>query len=198
MGMAHRGRLNVLANIIGKRPAGNLSRVRGRRPRAARGPRRREVPPGLLSNYFTTANGREVHMSLCFNPSHLEFVNTGCHGADAGEAGPHSAISERTAGHGAADPRRRGLRRRGSRAGNAQPERTARLHRGRHDPRHREQPDRVHHPAARRPVVQSTATDVAKMLQIPIFHVNGEDPEAVAQVRRAGDGFPPRRSNATW
>ena len=34
------------------------------------------------------------------------------------------------------------------------------------------------------------ATDVAKMLQIPIFHVNGEDPEAVARVVRLGDGFP--------
>src|SRR5258707_835052 len=33
------------------------------------------------------------------------------------------------------------------------------------------------------------ATDVAKMLQIPIFHVNGEDPEAVAQVVRLGMDF---------
>src|SRR5206468_13068308 len=33
------------------------------------------------------------------------------------------------------------------------------------------------------------ATDVAKMLQIPIFHVNGEDPEAVAQVVRLAMDF---------
>src|SRR5688500_20249733 len=33
------------------------------------------------------------------------------------------------------------------------------------------------------------ATDIAKMLQIPIFHVNGEDPEAVAQVVRLGMDF---------
>src|SRR4029078_8766719 len=33
------------------------------------------------------------------------------------------------------------------------------------------------------------ASDVAKMLQIPIFHVNGEDPEAVAQVVRLGMDF---------
>jgi 2-oxoglutarate dehydrogenase E1 component len=33
------------------------------------------------------------------------------------------------------------------------------------------------------------ATDVAKMLQVPIFHVNGEDPEAVAQVIRLGMDF---------
>src|SRR5437762_10102437 len=33
------------------------------------------------------------------------------------------------------------------------------------------------------------ATDVAKMLQVPIFHVNGEDPEAVAQVVRLALDF---------
>src|SRR5205814_6659815 len=33
------------------------------------------------------------------------------------------------------------------------------------------------------------ATDIAKMLQIPIFHVNGEDPEAVAQVVRLAMDF---------
>src|SRR5205814_3212480 len=33
------------------------------------------------------------------------------------------------------------------------------------------------------------ATDIAKMLQIPIFHVNGEDPEAVAQVVRLSMDF---------
>src|SRR6185436_9888222 len=33
------------------------------------------------------------------------------------------------------------------------------------------------------------ATDVARMLQVPIFHVNGEDPEAVAQVVRLAMDF---------
>ena len=41
------------------------------------------------------------------------------------------------------------------------------------------------------------ATDVAKMLQIPIFHVNGEDPEAVAQVVELAMDFREKFS-ATW
>ena len=76
----------------------------------------------------------------------------------------------------------------GRRAGNAEPEPAARLHRRRHAARRRQQPDRFHHVAAK--ARSSTyATDVAKMLQIPIFHVNGEDPEAVAQVVRLAMDF---------
>ena len=41
------------------------------------------------------------------------------------------------------------------------------------------------------------ATDVAKMLQIPIFHVNGENPDAVAQVVRLATEFQ-RTFEKTW
>ena len=93
------------------------------------------------------------------------------------------------AGHGAADPRRRGLRRRrrscrrrstsaswpatrsAARCTSSSTTRSA-------SPRRREQGRS-----------STYATDVAKMLQIPIFHVNGEDPEAVAQVVRLAMDF---------
>ena len=46
------------------------------------------------------------------------------------------------------------------------------------------------------------ATDVAKMVQAPIFHVNGDDPEACVRVVRARvrvpPGVPARTSSSTW
>jgi 2-oxoglutarate dehydrogenase E1 component len=71
--MAHRGRLNVLANIIGKSPQEIFWEFEDRSPELFSG--RGDVKYHLgYSNDWTTAAGHKVHLSLCFNPSHLEFV----------------------------------------------------------------------------------------------------------------------------
>ncbi|MGL5096687.1 MAG: thiamine pyrophosphate-dependent enzyme, partial [Planctomycetia bacterium] len=75
LGMAHRGRLNVLANILGKRPKKIFREFADLDPENYRG--RGDVKYHLgYSNDWTTSTGKKVHLSLCFNPSHLEFVNT--------------------------------------------------------------------------------------------------------------------------
>ena len=72
--MAHRGRLNVLANIIGKSPQEIFWEFEDISPELYTG--RGDVKYHLgYSNDWMTASGRKVHLSLCFNPSHLEFVS---------------------------------------------------------------------------------------------------------------------------
>ena len=72
IGMAHRGRLNVLVNTLGKSPAGLFSEFDHTAPE--------ELPSGDVkyhqgfSSDVTTLGG-PVHLSLSFNPSHLEIVN---------------------------------------------------------------------------------------------------------------------------
>ena len=74
LGMAHRGRLNVLANIIGKSPQEIFREFADIDPKLHLG--RGDVKYHLgYSNDWVTAAGHKVHLSLCFNPSHLEFVN---------------------------------------------------------------------------------------------------------------------------
>ena len=179
LGMAHRGRLNVLANIMGKSPKqifrefddkdGELNRGRG------------DVKYHLgYSSDWVTAQDKKVHLSLCFNPSHLEFVNPVAMGrlrAKQDRAGD----SKRETGmailiHGDAAFIGEGVVQEslnlselpGYRVGGTL---------------HVIVNNQIGFTTGPSDARSSTyASDIAKMLQIPIFHVNGEDPEAVAQV----------------
>src|SRR6266850_1764710 len=73
-GMAHRGRLNVLANIMGKSPRQIFREFADSDWKSQSG--RGDVKYHLgHSTDWTTSTGAKIHLSLCFNPSHLEFVN---------------------------------------------------------------------------------------------------------------------------
>ncbi|MBU6399551.1 MAG: 2-oxoglutarate dehydrogenase E1 component [Verrucomicrobia bacterium] len=74
LGMAHRGRLNVLANIIGKSAREIFREFEDEDPDLYLGGGDVKYHLGYSGDYLTEA-GRRVHLSLCFNPSHLEFVN---------------------------------------------------------------------------------------------------------------------------
>ena len=72
LGMAHRGRLNVLVNILGKMPADLFSEFEGKSAQ--------DLPAGDVKYHQgfssdVSTPGGPVHLTLAFNPSHLEIVN---------------------------------------------------------------------------------------------------------------------------
>ncbi len=74
LGMAHRGRLNVLANVLGKRTGDIFAEFEDRDATELVG--RGDVKYHLgFSGERTTRSGKRVHVNLAFNPSHLEIVN---------------------------------------------------------------------------------------------------------------------------
>src|SRR5687767_8231538 len=73
-GMAHRGRLNVLANIMGKSPRQIFREFADSDPKLFIGGGDVKYHLGHSSDW-KTVQGKKIHLSLCFNPSHLEFVN---------------------------------------------------------------------------------------------------------------------------
>jgi 2-oxoglutarate dehydrogenase E1 component len=178
-GMAHRGRLNVLANIIGK-PASEIFReFADKDPAQWQG--RGDVKYHLgHSGEWTTASGRNLHLSLCFNPSHLEFVNPVVMGRVRARQDRLGDLQRRQvlgvilhgdaalAGEGVVQETLNFSTLPGYAIGGV-------LHVVINN-----QIGFTTLPDEGRSTVY--ATDVARMLQVPIFHVNGEDPEAVAQV----------------
>ena len=74
IGMAHRGRLNVLVNVLGKSPAELFSEFEGRYDLAKlKGSGDVKYHKGFSCD--VTTPGGNVHVALAFNPSHLEVVN---------------------------------------------------------------------------------------------------------------------------
>src|SRR5262249_44352634 len=74
MAMAHRGRLNVLANICGKRQADIFREFDDPYSDWNRGAGDVKYHLGASGDWLAV-NGSKLHISLCFNPSHLEYVN---------------------------------------------------------------------------------------------------------------------------
>jgi 2-oxoglutarate dehydrogenase E1 component len=179
LGMAHRGRLNVLANIMGKGPRAIFREFEDKDPELHMG--RGDVKYHLgYSTDWITQDGHKIHVSLAFNPSHLEFVDPVAMGRvrakqdrvgdDRRETGLVVLIHGDAAfiGEGVVQETLNMSELEGYRVGGA-------LHVIVNN-----QLGFTTGPDQGRSTTY--ASDVAKMLQSPVFHVNGEDPEAVAQV----------------
>ncbi|QDT31427.1 2-oxoglutarate dehydrogenase E1 component [Thalassoglobus polymorphus] len=179
IGMAHRGRLNVLANIMKKSPRTIFREFDDADPELYIGRGDVKYHLGHSANW-ETSRGNSVHLSLCFNPSHLEFVNTVALGRMRSKMDRYRDFKrERGATiliHGDAAFAGEGIVQETLNLSELAGYRTG-------GTIHIIVNNQVGFTTTPKEGRSTTyATDVAKMLQIPIFHVNGEDPEAVAQV----------------
>jgi 2-oxoglutarate dehydrogenase E1 component len=186
--MAHRGRLNVLTNIVGKSYAQVFREFEGNLdPRTAHGSGDVKYHLGAAGQY-TALDGERVKVSLTSNPSHLEAVDPVVEGIARAK---QDVINRGATGftvlpiliHGDAAFAGQGVvaetlnlsQLRGYRTGGS-------VHVVINN-----QVGFTTSPTSARSSVYST--DVARMIQAPIFHVNGDDPEAVVRVARLAYEF---------
>jgi 2-oxoglutarate dehydrogenase E1 component len=175
IGMAHRGRLNVLVNTFGKNPRELFEEFEGKKNDSLSSGDVK-YHQGFSSNVMTP--GGELHLALAFNPSHLEIVSPVVEGSvrarqdrrndKSGEMVlPISIHGDAAfAGQGVVMETFQMSQTRGYRTGGTI---------------HIVINNQVGFTTSRPEDSRSTeyATDVAKMIQAPILHVNGDDPEAV-------------------
>ena len=187
VGMAHRGRLNVLTNFMGKPFSAVFSEFQGNpsSPEDVQGSG--DVKYHLGTSSDRDFNGNIVHLSLTANPSHLEWVNPVVLGkVRAKQQQRRDLEREQVMGvliHGDAAFAGQGIvaetlglsELRGYRTGGTM---------------HfiiNNQIGFTTNPTYSRSGVY--CSDMAKMVQAPIFHVNGDDPEAVVHVSRIAIEF---------
>jgi 2-oxoglutarate dehydrogenase E1 component len=182
IGMAHRGRLNVLVNVLGKAPSVLFSEFEGKYDTAhLTGSGDVKYHKGFSADLRT--QGGNVHVALAFNPSHLEVVNAVVEGSvRARQERRDDALGERVVPiliHGDA-----------AFAGQGVVMETLQLSQARGystgGTLHVVINNQVGFTTSRPDDARSTmyCSDIAKMLEAPIFHVNADDPEAVVFVTR--------------
>ncbi|BBF84027.1 2-oxoglutarate dehydrogenase E1 component [Aquitalea magnusonii] len=181
IGMAHRGRLNVLVNTLGKQPRDLFAEFEGK---AAQQMASGDVKYHMgFSSDIPTASG-PMHVSLAFNPSHLEIVNPVVEGSVRARQDRRKDSERKCAVpvliHG--DSAFGGL---GVNQGTFNLSQTRGYGTG--GTIHIVINNQVGFTTSDTRDMRSTlyCTDVAKMVEAPIFHVNGDDPEAVCYVMQA-------------
>ena len=186
VGMAHRGRLNVLVNILGKSPAELFSEFEGKHD-AHLSSGDVKYHQGFSSDIKISGN-QHMHLTLAFNPSHLEIVSPVVEGSVRSRQDRHEDSDGQfvlpIAIHGDA-----------AFAGQGVVMETFNMA----DSRGFSTKGTVHiivnnqigFTTSNLDDVRSTlyASDVAKMINAPIFHVNGDDPEAVLFVSQLALDF---------
>jgi 2-oxoglutarate dehydrogenase E1 component len=183
IGMAHRGRLNVLVNILGKNPHDLFDEFEGKLPPDATDEGSGDVKyhQGFSTNVMTP--GGEMHLALAFNPSHLEIVGPVVEGSVRARQDRRRDYSAdlvvpilvhgdaALAGQGVVMETFQMSQTRGFKTGGTI---------------HVIINNQIGFTTHRQEDARSTeyCSDVGKMVQAPIFHVNGDDPEAVLFVTR--------------
>ena len=184
IGMAHRGRLNVLANIIGKPPAQIFGEFEGRRHVADEG----ILSSGDVKYHKGFSNdvetpGGMVHITLGFNPSHLEIISPVVHGSvRARQQRRHDIEGSKVLPvilHGDAAFAGQGVN---METFNMSQARGYTVGGTVHIVINNQVGFTTSNPLDSRSTTY--CTDVAKVVEAPIFHVNGDDPEAVIFVTR--------------
>jgi len=190
VGMAHRGRLNVLVNTLGKNPRKLFDEFEGKfehahDDRAHTGDVKYHMG---FSADVAVADGKSVHLALAFNPSHLEIVDPVVVGSVRsrqeryGDAARTSVLpviihgDAAFAGQGVVMELFQMSQARGFAVGGTV---------------HIVVNNQIGFTTSARDDARSTlyCTDVAKMIGAPVFHVNGDDPDAVAFVANLAYDF---------
>ncbi len=178
IGMAHRGRLNLLVNILGKMPGDLFAEFEGKH--------KSDLTDGDVKyhNGFSSdvsTPGGPLHLSLAFNPSHLEIVNPVVEGSararqerrgdeDGGQVLPVLVHGDAAfAGQGVVMETLNLAQTRGYGTGGTV-----------HIVINNQIGFTTSDPRDSRSTIY--CSDVAKMIEAPVFHVNGDDPEAVVFV----------------
>ncbi|ABF08929.1 2-oxoglutarate dehydrogenase E1 component [Cupriavidus metallidurans] len=185
IGMAHRGRLNVLVNTLGKMPADLFAEFEGKHVD--------DLPAGDVKYHKgfssdVSTEGGPVHLSLAFNPSHLEIVNPVVEGSSKarqerrGDVGHKEVLPVQVHGDAAF-------------AGQGVVMETLNLAQtrgyGTGGTMHLVINNQIGFTTSDPRDARSTlyCTDVVKMIEAPVLHVNGDDPEAVVYAMQLAVDF---------